>query len=95
MTTSEENLQTASQWVEELRAEGSSNTMLALIKALSIPGVEGVYLLSDGRPDQEVDEVMKELEQLPRLPLHTISFNCADSQANQFLAQLASTTGGR
>lgn len=95
VSTTEENLQAASQWVDGLKAKGSSNTMYALIKALSVPDVEAIYLLTDGRPDQEVGEVMREMEQLPRLPVHTISFNCADSQANHFLAELSSKTGGR
>ena len=29
------------------------------------------------------------------VPIHTISFNCADSEANEFLAKLAAETGGR
>ena len=30
-----------------------------------------------------------------RVPIHTISFNCSDSEANQFLYDLAQTTDGR
>ena len=31
----------------------------------------------------------------PQVPVHTISFNCADKEANEFLYQLAKETGGR
>ena len=31
----------------------------------------------------------------PNVPVHTISFNCADREANEFLCQLAKDTGGR
>ena len=29
------------------------------------------------------------------IPVHTISFNCNDSEANQFMYDLARATGGR
>ena len=45
-------LDSALQWVGSLQAEGSSNTLDALKLATSIPGVQGVYFLTDGRPDQ-------------------------------------------
>jgi len=31
----------------------------------------------------------------PQVPVHTISFNCADKEANEFLYKLAKDTGGR
>lgn len=30
-----------------------------------------------------------------KVPVHTISFNCNDSEANKFLSRLASETNGR
>lgn len=93
--TSPQNLQAVGQWVRGLLANGSTNTLGALEVAMSVHEAEAVYLLTDGRPDQPLDEVLARVQQLPRLPVHTISFNCADSKANFFLAQLASNTGGR
>ncbi len=93
--TSEQNLEAVWQWVQGLRAEGSTNTLGALTQALAVRGAEAVYLLTDGRPDQPCDSVLARVQQLPSLPVHTISFNCADSRANYFLARLASNTGGR
>ena len=62
---------------------------------MAVPEAEAVYLLTDGRPDQPLDEVLARVQQLPKIPVHTISFNCADSKANFFLSQLAMNTGGR
>ena len=69
--------------------------MAALSQAMSIRGAQAVYLLTDGRPDQPESEVLGKVQQLPNIPVHTISFNCADSKANFFLSQLSSNTGGR
>lgn len=93
--TSEQNLKAISQWVEGLAAEGSTNTMDALIRAMSVRDAQAVYLLTDGRPDQPESEVLAKVQQLPNIPVHTISFNCADSKANYFLSQLSANTGGR
>uniref|UniRef100_A0A1X7TED8 Uncharacterized protein n=1 Tax=Amphimedon queenslandica TaxID=400682 RepID=A0A1X7TED8_AMPQE len=46
-------------------------------------------------PDQSPDLILSQIQQLRRIPIHSISFNCADSKANQFLFRLASVTGGR
>ena len=92
---SPQNLEAVGQWVQSLYAEGSTNTLGALEMAMSIREAEGVYLLTDGRPDQPLDEITARVQQLPSIPVHTISFNCADSKANYFLSQLATNTGGR
>jgi hypothetical protein len=39
-------------WIDGLYAEGSTNTLSALRFALADAGTEGIYLLTDGRPDQ-------------------------------------------
>ena len=93
--TSPQNLLAVGQWVESLAAEGSTNTQAALEAAMSVREAEAVYMLTDGRPDQPLDELVARVQQLPGIPVHTISFNCADSKANHFLAQLANDTGGR
>lgn len=93
--TSVQNLAAISQWVEGLAAEGSTNSMYALEQAMSVHGAQAVYLLTDGRPDQSECEILAKVQQLPAIPVHTISFNCADSKANCFLSQLSKNTGGR
>lgn len=93
--TSPQNLQAVGQWVQGLLANGSTNTLGALETGMAVREAEAVYLLTDGRPDQPLDQILTRVQQLPSIPVHTISFNCADSKANFFLAQLASNTGGR
>lgn len=39
-------------WIDGLYAEGSTNTLAALRFALADAATEGIYLLTDGRPDQ-------------------------------------------
>jgi hypothetical protein len=39
-------------WIDGLNAEGSTNTLDALRFALADSAAEGIYLLTDGRPDQ-------------------------------------------
>ena len=39
-------------WIDGLHTEGSTNTLAALRFALADPTTEGIYLLTDGRPDQ-------------------------------------------
>lgn len=39
-------------WIDELYAEGSTNTLAALRFALADTVTEAIYLLTDGRPDQ-------------------------------------------
>ena len=39
-------------WIDELHAEGSTNTLGALSFALADAATEAIYLLTDGRPDQ-------------------------------------------
>ena len=93
--TSDQNLTAVWQWVQALRASGSTNTLDALSTATAVQGAKAVYLLTDGRPDQSPEEVLARVQEMPKIPIHTISFNCGDSKSNRFLAQLASTTGGR
>lgn len=93
--TSPQNLQAVGQWVCGLLAEGSTNTLGALEVAMTVPDAQAVYLLTDGRPDQPLQQILARVQQLPSIPVHTISFNCADSNANFFLSQLSSNTGGR
>ena len=90
-----QSLSAARQWVLALAASGCTDTLGVLRKALAMEEVEGVYLLTDGRPDQSLDFVLGQLQQMKQLPVHTISFNCADSKANRFLSRLAAVTGGR
>ena len=47
-----QNIDDAWLWVSGLQADGSTNTSQALKVAYQMDGVEAIYLLTDGRPDQ-------------------------------------------
>ncbi|XP_071510905.1 von Willebrand factor A domain-containing protein 3B-like [Diadema antillarum] len=91
----EGSLQSAWQWVRGLGVAGSTNTLSALKMALADSNTQAVYLLTDGRPDHPPKTILAQVQLQKSIPVHCISFNCNDSEANDFLAQLSSDTGGR
>lgn len=44
-----QNLLAAKEWINGLTTSGSTDTLSALRKAMSIDGIEAIYLLTDGR----------------------------------------------
>lgn len=46
------------QWVKGLSTGGSTNTLAALKLALADPQCHAVYMLTDGRPDQVLVQVL-------------------------------------
>ncbi|CAF4882206.1 unnamed protein product, partial [Rotaria socialis] len=82
-------------WIDGLHTEGSTNTLAAIRYALADSGTDGIYLLTDGRPDQNERHILSQVQYRQTLPIHTIAFNCQDQTANQFLFDLAKQTGGR
>ncbi|MBN3299629.1 VWA3B protein, partial [Amia calva] len=91
----EQNLENAWYWVKGLQVGGSTNTLGALRLAIADVGTHAVYLLTDGRPDQPLKTVLAQVQLQPPVPIHTISFNCDDLEANTFLYELSRETGGR
>ncbi|XP_029805813.1 von Willebrand factor A domain-containing protein 3A [Suricata suricatta] len=88
----------AMQWVTHLRARGSTSVLQALLKAFTFHDVEGLYLLTDGKPDTSCSLILNEVQRLKEerdLKLHTISLNCSGRAAVDFLRNLASLTGAR
>jgi hypothetical protein len=88
-------LNEAWKWIKDLKAEGTTNTLGAIRFALSDMNTEAIYLLSDGRPDQAPRQILSQVQLTKRIPIHAISFNCNDTEANRFLHKLATETGGR
>ncbi|CAF1294902.1 unnamed protein product [Adineta ricciae] len=82
-------------WIDGLTTEGSTNTLGALRFALADPATEAIYLLTDGRPDQNERHILSQVQYRQTVPIHTIAFNCQDQDANQFLYNLSKQTGGR
>ncbi|CAH8560226.1 unnamed protein product [Schistosoma rodhaini] len=94
-STTECNLNSAIKWIEKLKCGGTTNTLKALQFALEDNLTEGIYLLTDGRPDQQTHTLLLSMQLNNRVPIHTISFNCNDPEANEFLIRLAQESGGR
>ena len=89
------SIQAAKTWTKYIATSGSTNTLDALQFALSDKKTQGVYLLTDGRPDQPEKAILQLIHVHTEVPVHTISFNCFDKAANDFLHHLADETGGR
>ncbi|XP_028395207.1 von Willebrand factor A domain-containing protein 3A-like [Dendronephthya gigantea] len=95
---SEENCEDAVEWIKTFQAFGSASTVQAMQAAFQDPGIEGIYLVTDGKPDTSTTMVLRELAKLNnarQVRVHTISFNCDDSSANKFLQLMAGQSGGR
>ncbi|KAG9492314.1 hypothetical protein GDO78_000694 [Eleutherodactylus coqui] len=91
----EENMKEAWCWIKELQVGSSTNTLKAIQVAITDSNTQAVYLLTDGRPDQPTDAILDQVNILNQIPIHTISFNCNDNEANSFLYELSNKTGGR
>ncbi|XP_032086134.1 von Willebrand factor A domain-containing protein 3A [Thamnophis elegans] len=94
----DETCHDAAQWVSLFQAHGSTSILKALRRALSLENVEALYVLTDGKPDTSCSLILKEIEAVKKnqaITIHTISFNCTDGVANDFLKKLAFQTGGR
>ncbi|XP_010895711.3 von Willebrand factor A domain-containing protein 3A isoform X2 [Esox lucius] len=94
----EEACGSAVQWVCQLDCHGGTNTLEALQTGCGFGDGVGLYLLSDGKPDSSCSLVLREAETLTaekHITIHTVSYNCTDSSANDFLKNLAHKTGGR
>ncbi|KAI1241718.1 hypothetical protein IHE44_0005206 [Lamprotornis superbus] len=61
----EENLQDAWLWIKGLEVGSSTNTLKALQIALADTDTQAIYLLTDGRPDQnnDIDLLKREIDQ--------------------------------
>ncbi|KAM9567474.1 von Willebrand factor A domain-containing protein 3B [Guaruba guarouba] len=91
----EENLQDAWLWIKGLKVGSSTNTLKALQIALADTGTQAIYLLTDGRPDQPPPVILAHVQIHCKVPIHTVSFNCDDIEANKFLHELSTETEGR
>ncbi|XP_074991291.1 von Willebrand factor A domain-containing protein 3B [Calonectris borealis] len=91
----EENLQDAWLWIKGLEVGSSTNTLKALQIALADTDTQAIYLLTDGRPDQPPQIILAQVQLYRKIPIHTVSFNCDDTEANKFLYELSTETEGR
>ncbi|CAG5136343.1 unnamed protein product, partial [Candidula unifasciata] len=97
-TPSEANCHDAIRWIFHMQAGGNTCTLDALRLTFSDPDIDAIYLLTDGKPDTSTALVLREVAKMNEnrnVTVNTISINCTDSTANNFLKLLASETGGR
>ncbi|KAK3089710.1 hypothetical protein FSP39_005810 [Pinctada imbricata] len=88
----------AVNWSSRLVASGNTCTLDAIKMAFDDREVQAIYILTDGKPDSSTSLVLKEVSEMNEdrnIQINTISFNCSDSTANNFLRLLATQTGGR
>ncbi|XP_069761730.1 von Willebrand factor A domain-containing protein 3A isoform X2 [Narcine bancroftii] len=90
--------QHAIHWVSGAVAHGGTCTLEALQEAFRHAEVQGIYLLTDGKPDSSCRLVLSETQRMGQargVKVHTVSFTGPHSSANEFLKKLAAQTGGR
>eukprot|EP00911_Craspedida_sp_UC1_P000012 UC1_evm3s9 len=95
---SQHHVATAIDWVGDLNVGGSTNTAEALkLALLSDPRTDTIVLLTDGQPDTPPREIMAQIAAADGdrgTVVHTRSLDCDNPLANQFLKELATSTGG-
>ncbi len=94
----------AAAWVTGLKAYGATRTDRALQLAMSIPEIDTIYLLTDGRPRDERDgkipmepilDFVEHENRFRKVRIHTISFEQVKSaEMRNFVRELAKRTGG-
>ncbi|KAJ8050982.1 von Willebrand factor A domain-containing protein 3A [Holothuria leucospilota] len=87
----------AGEWLRQLESSTGTNTLDALVVAFTDPVCEGVYLITDGLPDQSPNTILKEVAKVGQgRPVHCIYLvgASADTPAHEFLESLAVQTSG-
>lgn len=95
--STEASCQDAILWLSALRAHGGTRTLEALEEALGDKRADGIYLLSDGKPDSSIKLTLEVAKQANNkgIPINAISFNGSDAGHILFMKSLASQSGGR
>lgn len=87
----------ASDWIHKLKCGTSTNTMEALIEAYDDDGMDAIYLVTDGLPDQSPPVILENVRRLHKgRPIHAIYLTGthSDPTAKEFLEELAKITKG-
>ncbi len=94
------NIQAAKDWVDGLDADGVTVTDDALRQGLTIEGVQGIYLLSDGFatadgknkiPTENILQIVQDGNRFRKAKIYTFGFEGADEE---LMVALARETGG-
>ncbi len=94
----------AVRWVGGLQAYGATRTDMALARALSVPELDTIYLLTDGRPRDEANrkipieailQMVKRDNRFRKCRVHTISVQqVKSSEMKHFVKELARQNDG-
>ncbi|XP_015779495.1 PREDICTED: uncharacterized protein LOC107357369 [Acropora digitifera] len=87
----------ASEWIHKLTCGTSTNTMEALIEAYEDDGMDAIYLVTDGLPDQTPGVILENVRRLHKgRPIHALYLTGthSDPAAKEFLEELAKVTKG-
>ncbi|XP_072165649.1 uncharacterized protein [Diadema setosum] len=87
----------AGEWINKLSCSDGTNTLDALRLAFSDSVCEAVYLVSDGLPDQQPTDILKQVAAVSEgRPIHAIYLTGLHSEvaAQEFLESLAAQTLG-
>lgn len=87
----------ASEWIHKLTCGTSTNTMEALIEAYEDEGMDAIYLVTDGLPDQTPGVILENVRRLHKgRPIHALYLTGthSDPAAKEFLEELAKITKG-
>lgn len=87
----------ASEWIDKIRCGTSTNTMEALLQAYEDDGIDAIYLVTDGLPDQTPAVILHNVHILHNgRPIHAtyLTGTHTDQAAIEFLESLAKETKG-
>lgn len=97
VTCTPRTVSVVSEWIHELKCGTSTNTMEALIEAYEDDGMDAIYLVTDGLPDQNPPVIIENVRRLYKgRPIHAIYLTGthSDPAAKEFLEELAKITKG-
>ena len=60
----EDTVAAAASWCQTLECRGGTNTLQALRVALADDSINGIYVLSDGLPDDSTKHILREVQQM-------------------------------
>jgi hypothetical protein len=105
----EDSCHEAIAWISTLKANGNTCSERVLRYAFdfhqSTQPIDGIYYISDGKPDHSTTYLLEQVRLLntietntinnKRISINTISFCCQDTDANHFMKSLAHDNNGR
>ena len=102
VSATEENKRAAISFVKKQQAIGWTNTWTAMKTALDMPGLDTIFLLSDGAPTdangpadwKAVATQIRDYNKTKRIVIHTIAIGQAMESMDEFMQRIADENGG-